>query len=231
MAGLKRITLIRHGQTDYTKQRLFCGKADPPLTAYGIRCAQTLAAHPLLTNPDLLLSSPSQRALDTATLVARALKTPTISDAGFAETDFGEWEGVSYEDVQGTPAYEAWSRNPALWSPPGGENGITVQARAMTALVRYLECADDIALFSHKGTIRLIYSFFLKLPASDYRRLPDVPPASVSTISLRHGDIVQTLLGDTSHLDGVLPAEQDCPASTHPGVVGQVASPLAKGHQ
>lgn len=198
--SLKRIVLVRHGETTYTKDGRFCGSDDPSLTGEGIRCAEAVADHLTLSPPDLLLSSPSQRAIETGRPVARRTSLDLISTSAFAETRFGQWEGRYYHDVLGTPEHMAWTWDPSMYSPPEGEAGLTVQARAVSALGLELSKGDHLAIFSHKGTIRLIYSYFMKLPASDYRRLPDVPPASITEVWLNEGRVVRSALGNVTHL-------------------------------
>lgn len=197
---MKRIILVRHGETNHTVEGRFCGADDPDLTPVGHVSALALIGHPSLQSVDLLLSSPLRRARQTANPVAAHCQRTVEIDSAFVETSFGEWEGVKYEEVRGTEAYRAWVENPALWAPPSGETGIAVQGRSVAAISQRLPLADEFAIFSHKGTIRLIYSFFTQSPPAHYRRLPDVPPGSVTELWLRNGQVVRSVLGDMSHV-------------------------------
>lgn len=203
---IKRIVLVRHGETRHTIENRFCGADDPDLTPNGYAAARALVSHPSLQTMDILLSSPLKRACQTAGPVAAHCKRDVEIDAAFVETNFGQWEGVNYDAVLSTPAHKAWLENPALWAPPGGETGIAVQGRAVTAIASRLIHSDELAVFSHKGTIRLIYSFFIQNSPANYRRLPDVPPASVTELWLKDGQVVRSILGDVSHISKKLDA-------------------------
>lgn len=197
---VKRIVLVRHGETSHTVEGRFCGTDDPDLTPAGFAAALALVGHSSLRSVDLILSSPSRRARQTADPVAAHCNRTVELDAAFIETSFGAWEGVKYDEVRGTDAHRAWVENPALWAPPNGETGIAVQGRSVAAIARRLPLADELAIFSHKGTIRLIYSFFTQSPPAHYRRLPDVPPGSVTELWLKDGQVVRSVLGDLSHV-------------------------------
>lgn len=195
---LKRVILIRHGETRHTVEGRFCGTDDPELTPAGVAAAQALVGLATLRPIERLLSSPARRAVATAAPIAAALGLEVTIDGAFAETAFGKWEGKRYATVRGTAAHGAWSQDPSLHAPPGGETGLAVQRRAVDALARQLEQADDIALVSHKGTIRLIFSHYTQAAARDYRRLPDVPPASISQLVWRGGRLLRATLGEAA---------------------------------
>lgn len=119
-----RMLLLRHGQTEFSAQRRYSGRGDPPLNEIGWRQAG-LAARYLTQRRGIaaVISSPLQRAYDTATTAARALGLEVTVDEDLIETDFGAWEGLTFT--------EAAARDPELhrrWLydtgalPPGGES-------------------------------------------------------------------------------------------------------------
>jgi probable phosphoglycerate mutase len=119
-----RMLLLRHGQTEFSAQRRYSGRGDPPLNEIGWRQAG-LAARYLSQRRGIaaVISSPLQRAYDTATTAARALRLEVTVDEDMIETDFGAWEGLTFN--------EAAERDPELhrrWLydtgalPPGGES-------------------------------------------------------------------------------------------------------------
>jgi len=197
---LKKIVLIRHGETEFTTQHRFCGSADPGLTDKGAEDARALLDNPAVAGLDVLLCSPARRTLQTASPIAESFDLLRDLDEGFRETNFGAWEGVKFSEVSDSEAHRLWTKNPAFWAPPEGEAGICVQARAVKALTPALEDFGKIGIVTHKGTIRLLYSFFMGLPASRYRALPDVAPASITELWLNDGEVVRAVLGDVSHL-------------------------------
>ena len=117
--------LLRHGQTALSIQRRYSGHGDPELTAVGMAQAAGAAAAPRRgpRRVTAVLTSPLRRARQTAAAVAQATGVPLVVRDGLIETDFGEWEGLTFA--------EARDRDPELhakWlgdediAPPGGES-------------------------------------------------------------------------------------------------------------
>src|SRR5690606_3118708 len=118
-----RLLLLRHGQTELSIQRRYSGRGNPPLTELGreqaARAAKMLAARGGI---EAVVSSPLTRAVQTAEAAATALGVPLRTDQGLIETDFGDWEGLTFaEAAERDPALHArWPGDPSL-PPPGGE--------------------------------------------------------------------------------------------------------------
>lgn len=128
---LRRLVLLRHGQTDFNVAGIMQGHLDSVLTADGI--AQATAVAPVMARfePDRIISSDLRRAFDTAELVGNACGLPVKVDPRLRETHLGEWQGKSVAEVeQAYPgAIAQWRRDPT-WAPPGGESRVDVAARA-----------------------------------------------------------------------------------------------------
>ncbi|HEX2819606.1 MAG TPA: histidine phosphatase family protein, partial [Streptosporangiaceae bacterium] len=122
-AGEPTVTLLlRHGQTEMSVQKRYAGRSDVPLTETGVR--QVVAAAKRLASAGLsvIVSSPLQRAVQTAQEVAAATGAAVVTDEGFRETDFGAWEGLTFAEVRERWPGEVttWLADPAV-APPGGE--------------------------------------------------------------------------------------------------------------
>jgi broad specificity phosphatase PhoE/ribonuclease HI len=126
-----RLFLLRHGQTELSVQRRYSGRGNPPLTELGRRqadaAAEYIAARGGIT---AVLTSPLQRAHDTAAAVAKALNLDAVVDDDLIETDFGEWEGLTFgEAAERDPQlHRNWLRDTAI-APPSGESFGSVRAR------------------------------------------------------------------------------------------------------
>ncbi len=95
---MTRLTLVRHGQTDWNLQGRIQGSTDIPLNDTGRRQAQQAAARLAGTPFDLVCTSPLSRAAETARIMAEALALPEpLVAVGMREHEFGEAEGLLWE--------------------------------------------------------------------------------------------------------------------------------------
>lgn len=158
-----RLLLLRHGQTEMSAQRRYSGRGDPELTPLGLSQAAAAAAA-IKTVPDaaevsVVLSSPLRRARQTAEPVAAALGIKIEPHDGLLETDFGDWDGLTFA--------EARERHPELhgrWlgddtvPAPGGESFAEVGVR-VGALRDELVAAhpgQTVLLVSHVTPIKVL---------------------------------------------------------------------------
>ncbi|MGK4580977.1 histidine phosphatase family protein [Kitasatospora sp. HPMI-4] len=201
VAGLRgRVVLIRHGQTRCTVQGRFCGAHEGELTEVGREMAGLAALHPALDGIGAVVSSPSTRAVHTAEAIAAARGLPVLLDERLRELSFGEWEDRLPGDLEDRQALERWESDPALFTPPGGESGLEVAARAVAAVRDAALAAPAVAVVTHKAPVRLVLSFFLGLPPSRYREIGNVAVGSVSHLHMKGDRTVLKAIGDVSHL-------------------------------
>jgi 2,3-bisphosphoglycerate-dependent phosphoglycerate mutase/probable phosphoglycerate mutase len=167
---LRRLILLRHGQTDYNVDGRMQGHLDSNLTADGHD--QAAAAAPVLAElaPDRVISSDLRRAVDTAEVVAAACGLPVKFDARLRETHLGHWQGrtVAEIDRDYPGAIAEWRSDPA-WAPPGGESRIAVVARSRP-VVDELEAefadarSETVLLVAHGGMIAGLVTGLMDLP-------------------------------------------------------------------
>src|ERR1700732_5279983 len=116
--------LLRHGDPRLPPEHRFSGLRDLPLSASGTRQAQAAACRLATGAPiDAVVSSPMQRAVDTAVIAAAELGLTAVIDDDLRETDFGDWDGLTLAEIQQRwpAATAAWRRDPEQ-APPGGES-------------------------------------------------------------------------------------------------------------
>jgi probable phosphoglycerate mutase len=196
--------LLRHGETALSVERRFAGRGDIPLTETGL--AQAAAAATWLAargGIDVIVTSPLQRARQTAQAVATATGAPLEVEDDLAETDFGKWEGMTFAEVQAR-----WPEELSAWlastdvAPPGGESFAAVTRRVVAALNRLLAAHEGktLVLVSHVTPIKtLACRAMLAPPAAMYRIHLDV--ASLCEIDwFSDGPAVVRSLNDTGHL-------------------------------
>lgn len=127
-----RLYVIRHGQTDWNKQKRLQGRADVPLNENGIALAKIVGER-LKEIPFLFaVSSPLSRAMETARLALGGRDIPVYPDERIGEMSFGDWEGLTYQDSTQIPngMIENFFHNTDLYeTPPNGESFSEVIAR------------------------------------------------------------------------------------------------------
>jgi broad specificity phosphatase PhoE len=149
------LIIVRHGQTAPNAEGVLLGRADPPLTELGRRQAAALAA--ALGRPDRLVSSPLQRARDTAA----AFGQPVQIDERWIELDYGELDGVASEAVS-EQVWDRWRSDPGF-APEGGESLLTLGERVRAACRDLAEEAAvaDIVVVSHVSPIKAAVAWAL----------------------------------------------------------------------
>jgi ribonuclease H / adenosylcobalamin/alpha-ribazole phosphatase len=198
--------LLRHGQTALSAERRFAGRGDVPLTEVGALQAAAAAARLAARGGiDLVVSSPLARTFRTAEVVAEATGAALLVDDDLAETDFGEWEGLTFAEVMAR-----WPEEMPVWmasvdaAPPGGESLAGAARRASAALDRLLSQhgAKTIVVVSHVTPIKtIVCRALLAPPAALFRIHLDV--ASLSEVDwYADGPALLRSLNDTAHLHG-----------------------------
>jgi glucosyl-3-phosphoglycerate phosphatase len=171
--SLRRLVLLRHGQTDYNVGGRMQGHLDSMLTDAGVEQAAAVAPEIARLTPDRLISSDLRRAVDTADLVAAACGRPVKLDARLRETCLGEWQGRTVAEIEdGWPgAIATWRSDPG-WAPPGGESRIEVVRRSMPVVEEldeeYSSSGPEttVVLVAHGGLIAGLVCGLLALPAT-----------------------------------------------------------------
>jgi broad specificity phosphatase PhoE len=155
-----RLIVVRHAETDWNREHRYQGRQDTPLSALGRVQAQ--AAGRMLSSQALVAvwSSPLARARETALAIAAPQRLSVREDAAFQEMAFGDWEGLSRDEVNARfPAlYRAWAETPHLARLPGAETLAEVRARVLAGL-ETLRAAHDghtICLVAHGISIRIL---------------------------------------------------------------------------
>lgn len=142
---------LRHGQTDYNARGLSQGAIDIPLNEVGR--AQARRAAPLLAGRGLvgIVSSPMQRARETAEIVNEELGLPLVLEPDLREVVFGGMEGQPLQ-----PWFTDWMEG--RMTPQGAESFADITERASGALRRVLVQPGPLLLVSHGAFFRAVRS-------------------------------------------------------------------------
>ena len=154
------LVLIRHGQTEWSATGRHTSYSDLALTSEGESQAQALAARLAGRTFEAVLASPRVRALRTAELAGL---TMTDVDTDLAEWNYGEYEGLTTEEIR------EHRRDWSLWTDgaPGGESPAEVSVRIDRVLHRVSTVDGEVAIVGHGHALRVLTARWLGLPVRD----------------------------------------------------------------
>ena len=185
---VRRLVLLRHGQTEWNAGSRMQGQIDTDLTELGRNQAAAAAEVLAKRQPVAIVSSDLRRALDTATALGDRAGVPVRVDQRLRETHLGDWQGLTHIEVdeRAPGARLAW-RDDARWAPHGGESRVDVAARSVP-LVEELLIAESgwgadgsdrpVVLVAHGGLIAALTAALLDLPVDAWPVLGGLGNAS-----------------------------------------------------
>lgn len=178
--------MLRHGQTEHTKAKRFSGSggADPGLTEVGVAQARAAISLVRAGAVDAVVTSPLRRTRETAAVVAEALGLDVRVEDGLRECAFGEWEGLTFAEVE-----EGWPDELAAWlgstavAAPGGESFDDVTSRVRRTRDRLIarHPGRSLLLVTHVTPIKTLVRLALDAPARALFRM-ELSPASLTTV-------------------------------------------------
>jgi broad specificity phosphatase PhoE len=182
MSRLRRIVLIRHGETVGNSTERLHGSADLALSEEGRAHLRAAAAQLRTEVFDLVVASTLRRSWEGAQIVAG--RAPIRLEHDFREIHFGRWEGLTKAEVEASDpvAYKDWQAKVPGFEYPGGEPRGEFRARVVRGLER-LQASGASAVLGvlHRGVIRTIAEQLLGRP------LPDATPAVGEVVALSLG--------------------------------------------
>ena len=180
-----RLILVRHGEPEaYARGRCY-GKLDVGLSNLGREQIRRVARRLKKMQLSAVYSSPRRRAYESAEIIAIEHKLDVSSDPRLCEIDFGEFEGLTYDEVaeRYPEEYREWMERPTEVTFPGGENFMTLRERVTHCAdrIRASHSGQTVAVVSHGGVNRVILAEALHLESKYVFRV-DQSYASVSII-------------------------------------------------
>ena len=184
------VHLVRHGSHDLLG-RVLVGRGPVSLSATGRAEAEAVAAAAALAGLAAVVSSPQDRALETAAPIARRAGLDVVVDPDLAELDLGAWTGAAFGTLHQDPRWRAFNTFRGSTPVPDGESMLAVQARAVACVLRLRAEYPDaaVAAVSHADVIKAVLAHFLGMPLDLMRRI-EVAPASRSVLMLFEEDAV-----------------------------------------
>lgn len=186
MAGLPKIYLVRHGETEWSKSGRHTGRTDLPLTADGEAAARALRPRLARTAFARVLTSPLRRASHTAELAGFA----AIADPDLMEWDYGDYEGLTTDAIRkDRPAWELFRDG-----CPGGESVAQMTARADGVVLRLKALDGNVLIFSHGHFLRSLAARWVSQPLAFAEALL-LSTATVSILDFGHHSIDEPAIG------------------------------------
>jgi probable phosphoglycerate mutase len=156
---VSRLLVVRHAQTEWSRDGRHTGRTDIPLTESGREAAAALHDRLTAEDPALVLTSPLRRARETATLAGFEGAEP---EPDIEEWNYGEYEGLTTPQIRETrPDWNLWRDG-----CPGGENAADVAVRVERVLAR-LPAERTALLFAHGHVLRVLTARWLALEPAD----------------------------------------------------------------
>ena len=184
------VVRVRHGVTPHTVEKRFSGglaSANPGLSDEGRDQIRAVAEWlgPIADRVDAVVASPVRRTLESAEILAAALDQEVEVEPGFAEMEFGAWDGLTFAEVGERHGDDLKAWLASLDHPPGGgESFRSVEKRVLDALARVLEqhAGKTVVVVSHVTPIKTLVAHALDAPLDAVYRM-ELSPASVTVLS------------------------------------------------
>jgi broad specificity phosphatase PhoE len=214
------LVLTRHGLTDRSVPEQHLGqRIDVGLSPAGRVQAEALGRRLSGVRFERIVSSPLQRARETASIVGSAVPgpPPVELDDRLLEMDYGAWEGLTYDQIDALDGAtrSRWEADPAANACPGGESGDAVAGRATAFLDELLDWHDrrhgaglagerPVLVVAHSTLNRVLVCVGTGIPIREFRRRFSQDQANLTVLLFEHGrgpaDARILLLNDTAHL-------------------------------
>jgi len=153
---VSEIVLIRHGETEWSAAGRHTGVTDVPLTDSGRDAARRAGEALAGRSFALVLTSPRQRARETAALAGFP---DAVLDEDLVELDYGDYEGITTARIRETrPGWDVWRD-----SSPNGESLARAAQRADRVIERALGTGGDVLIVAHGHLLRILAARWIEL--------------------------------------------------------------------
>lgn len=195
---VRRLVMLRHGQTEFNAGSRMQGQLDTELSELGREQAVAVAEVLGKRHPLVIVSSDLRRAYDTAAVLGERTGTPLIVDGRLRETHLGDWQGMTHDEVDAAaPCARVEWRNNATWAPNGGESRVDVARRVWPLIAELVGAQSDwgtdeperpVVLVAHGGLIAALTAKLLGLPVDNWPVLGGMGNASWTQLSGRSAE-------------------------------------------
>ena len=149
-----KLYLVRHGQTDMNKEKLYYGWTDCPINDVGRKQAETLHQYFKNVNCHKVITSDLKRSVETAEIITKGQNVVLEKRQAFRELNFGLWEGKHYKEYP--EAFEQWGKDWKSFCMPEGEAFFTFYERIRKELENVIQQTPEdntVLLVTHNGVM------------------------------------------------------------------------------
>lgn len=172
----KSIFLIRHGESEHNSRgNSFSGISDIGINQIGIEQCEKLSRLVEGVGVSAVYSSPLSRARTSARIVFPNLSIHKETIDWFSEIDYGEFEGLTREQIDYHDVLNLWDESPSKVTFPGGNSVREHSDRVYSSFIEFtnqLQGPGHVACVGHRTTIRLLVASVLGLHIDQFRRIP-----------------------------------------------------------
>ncbi|MDQ0196477.1 histidine phosphatase family protein [Paenibacillus wynnii] len=191
------LVLLRHGSTQWNVERRYLGHTDLPLLPGSMeQFAQQEGNSEGLEDFWRVYSSDLTRCRQTLACSMPALREMAVYDNRLREMNFGDWEGLTYDQLKGSSLYRNWLDDPKAVTPPNGESWKRFEERVDSFLLELVQAAEEesvtstftqpcsrrVLIVTHGGVIRQLLA--RTQPGLTFRNAPAPQPGIVTVIEL-----------------------------------------------
>ncbi len=197
---IKKVFLIRHGETDYNREGRFQGTLQIPLNQTGHNQAQALGQYLQNQSIDAVYASHLSRAYETAEYIAKVADLSVRQDSRLAEINLGKFQGLHHNTMaEAHPnEYRMYKSGDMSYSPPDGESRRSVQERITTAWLEITAQTDydTVAIVSHGAALKILLRHM-------FYRIDDIrlPNTAITTLVRFHDVWEIQSFAETPHLN------------------------------
>jgi probable phosphoglycerate mutase len=194
--------IVRHGETEWNKEHRIQGRLDSQLTEKGKLYARALGEKLKDTEFDQVITSPSERTVETAEWICGNRNIPIIKDERIMEMHMGPWQGMTTEEIMNKYPfeYECFMHRPKEYRNEEAECFSDMVQRAESFIQDLKKRTGNLLIITHGLFIKTLYVIFKEMDLNDFWKEQTVEGTSLTIIKLESDKMEWVLQGDMSHI-------------------------------
>ena len=213
----RKVTLVRHGITDWNKSFRYQGVSDVPLSTEGEEQAKKTALRLSHESVGRIISSPLKRSLKTAEIIAESIGLSAVETWDeLMEVDFGAWEGLTIPQIKekfGEETFAKWKSSQVHVTATNGEDTDRIYIRSEACAAKILSLTDEnVVVVGHGALFRTMLLPLIGTPRSNVFWKMKMDNCSLSGIGIdKKNRAFIVFFNDTIHLRTKMDCIKDIP--------------------